>query len=188
GASPYFLSHGVHPLLPLDVEEATFLLPPPTSVLTTTDLLARRAQELQKRVSDLEAMRLRVTSNRLEWIRKQSLKYERSIVDHNFQPGALVLARNTRIAKTFTAKNHMRYMGPLIVIRRNRGGAYIVAELDGTVWWSPVGAFRLIPYLARTSLPLPNLNDFLDISTHDLREMEQSSETELPDFEIEGAD
>ncbi|KAJ3748320.1 hypothetical protein DFH05DRAFT_1373595, partial [Lentinula detonsa] len=43
GASPYFLSHGVHPLLPLDVEEATFLLPPPTSVLTTTDLLARRA-------------------------------------------------------------------------------------------------------------------------------------------------
>ncbi|KAJ3978467.1 hypothetical protein F5890DRAFT_1371709, partial [Lentinula detonsa] len=53
GASPYFLSHGVHPLLPLNVEEATFLLPPPDSVLTTTDLLARHAHELQKRVADL---------------------------------------------------------------------------------------------------------------------------------------
>ncbi|KAJ3978465.1 hypothetical protein F5890DRAFT_1422585, partial [Lentinula detonsa] len=98
-------------------------------------------------------------------LNKQSLKYEKSIIDHNFQPGALVLARNTRIAKTFTAKNnHMRYMGPLIIIRRNCGGAYIIAKLDGTIWRSPVGAFRIIPYLAHTLLPLPNLKDFLDIS------------------------
>ncbi|KAJ3915498.1 hypothetical protein F5877DRAFT_4577, partial [Lentinula edodes] len=41
GASPCFLSHGCHPLLPLDIEEATYLLPPPESVLSTEDLLSR---------------------------------------------------------------------------------------------------------------------------------------------------
>ncbi|KAJ3886392.1 hypothetical protein GG344DRAFT_30281, partial [Lentinula edodes] len=48
GASPYFLSHGCHPILPMDIEEATYLLPPPSSTMSTTDLLARRARELQK--------------------------------------------------------------------------------------------------------------------------------------------
>lgn len=56
-----------------------------------------------------------------------------------------------------------------MVICRNRGGAYIVAELDGTVWCNPVGAFHLIPYQARLSLPLPDLDNFLDISTDDLQ-------------------
>ncbi|KAJ3914286.1 hypothetical protein F5877DRAFT_23429, partial [Lentinula edodes] len=49
GASPYFLSHGCHPLLPLNIGEARYLLPPPESILSTEDLLACRARELQKR-------------------------------------------------------------------------------------------------------------------------------------------
>ncbi|KAJ3884455.1 hypothetical protein GG344DRAFT_34257, partial [Lentinula edodes] len=184
GASPYFLSHGCHPLLPLDIEEATYLLPPPDSVLSTEDLLSRRARELQKRQEDLEDMRHRVHQNRLEGIHRFEQKHLQSIKDYNFKLGDLVIARNTRVEKTFSAKNRMRYMGPLIVIRRNRGGAYIVAELDGTVWRTPVGAFRVIPYLSRSSLPLPNLEDFLDISTKDLAELESSDNTEAVDGEM----
>lgn len=74
-------------------------------------------------------------------------------------------------------------MSPLMVIRRNRGGAYIVAELDGTVWRNPVGAFRLIPYQARLSLPLPDLDDFLDISTDDLLALADDDD---PDLDREG--
>ncbi|CAK5266821.1 unnamed protein product, partial [Mycena citricolor] len=51
GCSPYFAVTGTHPLLPLDISEATYLLPPPKSVLSTTDLIARRAIALQKRRS-----------------------------------------------------------------------------------------------------------------------------------------
>ncbi|ETW76002.1 hypothetical protein HETIRDRAFT_455614 [Heterobasidion irregulare TC 32-1] len=40
---------GTHPLLPLDIAKATYLLPPLTTTLSTTDLIARRAIALQKR-------------------------------------------------------------------------------------------------------------------------------------------
>jgi hypothetical protein len=181
GVSPYFLAHGVHPTIPLDIQEATYLIPPPESLLSTEELYSRRARELQKRLEDLEDMRLRVYENRRTWVRQLQEDRKHSIKDYNFSPGSLILARNTRVEKTLTAKTRMRYMGPLVVIRRNKGGAYIVAELDGTVWRRPVGAFRLIPYRARLSLPLPDLDKFLDISTERLSQMEDSTDTDTPE-------
>ena len=41
GASPYFLAHGVLLTLPGDLKEATYLIPPPESILLTTDLIAQ---------------------------------------------------------------------------------------------------------------------------------------------------
>ena len=67
-----------------------------------------------------------------------------------------------------------RYLGPLIVISRNRGGAYIICELNGSVFDRPVAAFRVIPYFARRSLPLPDLENFLDVPASRLRELEDS--------------
>ena len=39
GCSPYYASTGTHPLIPLDITEATYLQPPPTSIISTTDLI-----------------------------------------------------------------------------------------------------------------------------------------------------
>jgi hypothetical protein len=41
GCSPYFAVTGTHPLLPFDITEALYLLPPPDSILSTMDLIAR---------------------------------------------------------------------------------------------------------------------------------------------------
>ena len=49
GCSPYFAVTGAHPILPLDVVEATYLVPPPTGIIDTMDLIAARAIALQKR-------------------------------------------------------------------------------------------------------------------------------------------
>jgi hypothetical protein len=80
--------------------------------------------------------------------------------------------RNTQIAKSLNKKMHARYIGPLIVVPRNYGGAYILAELDGTVLHRPIAAFHLLPYFARKSIPLPP--DFIDIDDTHLQEMEHS--------------
>ena len=48
GCSPFYAATGVHPILPFDIVEANYLLPPPDSLLALTDLIARRAIALQK--------------------------------------------------------------------------------------------------------------------------------------------
>jgi hypothetical protein len=173
GCSPYFAATGSHPLIPLDISEATYLQPPPDSILSTTDLIARRAIALQKRSDDLETLHSRVYDARLKAARIFEEKHAATIRDFNFKRGDLVLIRNTTIEKHLNRKMKARYLGPLIVLSRNAGGAYIVCELDGSVLHRPIAAFRVIPYFARKSIPLPD--SFVDIDTRRLREMESSS-------------
>ena len=99
--------------------------------------------------------------------------------------GDLVLVRNTAIEKALNRKMRARYLGPLIVISRNRGGAYIIAELDGSVFDRPVAAFRIVPYFARTEIEIPPLEELIDISSRRLTEMERS---EVADPEEEDDD
>jgi hypothetical protein len=67
------------------------------------------------------------------------------------------------------------YLGPLIVISRNKGGAYIIAELDGSVFDRPIAAFQVIPYFARNKLNLPPL----DKSQQRLQELKDSEAADL---------
>ena len=53
---------GTHPLLPFDIVEVNYLLPPPESLLSTTDLVVRHAVVLQKRQEDLARLR--------DWVHK----------------------------------------------------------------------------------------------------------------------
>lgn len=182
GCSPYFAATGTHPILPIDIAEANYLLPPPTSTMTTTDLIARRAITLQKRREQLTQLQDKVYSARVKAAVRYEEEHSRTIRDFDFQLGDLVLVRNTAIEKALNRKMRPRYLGPLIVISRNKGGAYIVAELDGSVFDRPTAAFRVIPYFARKSIPLPPLDELLDISQQRLREM-QASLIEDPDDE-----
>jgi hypothetical protein len=175
GCSPYFAATGTHPLLPFDIAEANYLLPPPDSTLSTTDLITRRAIALQKRRSHLAALHDKVYSARLKAAARFEKEHEHSIQDFNFKLGDLVLVRNTAIEKALNRKMRARYLGPLIIISRNKGGAYIIAELDGSVFDRPVAAFRVIPYFARDKLELPPLDELLDISRARLKEMENST-------------
>ena len=46
GYSPYFLAHGVEPLFPFDLFEATYLAPALTNPISSTNLIAYRAIQL----------------------------------------------------------------------------------------------------------------------------------------------
>ena len=175
GCSPYFATTGTHPLLPFDIAEANYLLPPPDSVLTTTDLISRRAIALQKRRTDLAQLHDKVHAARLKAAVRFEKEHASVIRDYDFKLGDLVLVRNTAIEKALNRKMRARYIGPLLVIGRNKGGAYIIAELDGAVFDQPVAAFCVIPYFARTRLDIPPLAELIDISDRRLAEMRESS-------------
>jgi Integrase zinc binding domain/RNase H-like domain found in reverse transcriptase len=172
GVSPYFAVTGTHPLLPLDIIEATYLVPPPTSLLTTTDLIARRAIELQKRRQQVRQLFKKVLQARVDAARRFEKENKATIKNFDFKRGDLVLMRNTAIEKSLDRKMHQRYLGPYVVIDRNKGGAYLLCELDGSVFDRPVAAFRVIPYFARTAIELPE--DALDASKARLKQLRES--------------
>ena len=104
GCSPYFAVTGTHPLIPLDVVEANYLLPPPDSLLLTTDLIAHHTIALQKQQGDLARLKDRVhTAWNCAVIR---FDQENSVTIHNFgfNKGNLVLVWNTSIKKALNWK------------------------------------------------------------------------------------
>lgn len=188
GVSPFFMVTGAEPVLPLDIQEATWLVEPPSGPLTTGELLAQRARALAKHRTLVEDMRKRVDTEKRQRVEQYEQDHAAVIRDFVFKRGDLVLMRNTSIEKSLDKKMKARYLGPLVVVSRNKGGTYILAELDGTVLQNPVGAFRVIPYHARKAIPLPkNIEDFVDIRIETLVEMEaDTDEGYREDFAFKG--
>ena len=87
-----------------------------------------------------------------------------TIIKYNFKLSNLIMIRNTTIEKSLNCKMRSRYLGPLIVILQNKGSAYIVSELNGLVFDHPIAAFRVILYFAHHHIPIPPLNELIDIS------------------------
>jgi hypothetical protein len=155
GYSLFYLAHGIEPVLPFDIVEATYLVPKIDQPLSTADLIALRARQLEKHPADLEAIKERVLKSRYMSIAQFEKEHENLIIDYNFKEGSLVLVRNSRIETDLSRKTKPRYLGPLIVIRRTRNKAYILAELDGAVHKRPFTAFRLIPYYPCSCMLIP---------------------------------
>jgi hypothetical protein len=95
GHSPYYIAHGLEPLLPFDLAEATYLAPALTKPISTEDLIATHAIQLCKRPQDLAQVKEAVLKSRYTSIQEFNKKYENAIHDFNFDPGTLVLVRNS---------------------------------------------------------------------------------------------
>jgi hypothetical protein len=178
GCSPYFIVLGAEPILPLDIVESTWLVKLPGRILTTEELIGYRAQALAKHRVHVEEMIARVDERKRKELRRFEKEHRNVIKDWDFQPGTLVQVRNTRIEKSLDRKMFPRYLGPMIVIRRTKGGAYILAEMDGSVLKEKVGAFRVLPHKARYErVTLPeNIHSLIGLTPEQLSRMVQEEE------------
>jgi hypothetical protein len=168
GCSPYFAAHGIHPLLPFDITEATTLLPAPDSTMTPQELVGRRAAEFIKRTQQLETIRDRVFEYRKKAMEKFVEKNFFKIRDYQFERGDLVLVRNTRYEMSHNRKKFVRWLGPYIFLAKNRREAIILCDLAGTVHRDSYATFRIIPYFPRKAVVLPAVEGFLDITPEQL--------------------
>jgi Integrase zinc binding domain len=181
GCSPYFMVTGAHPILPLDLEEATWLVKPPNGVITEDELIGMRARALAKHRIHIDQMRKRIDNQKLKRLLQYEKDYKSVIKDYRFEPGDLVLVRNTEIENSLNKKMKPRYTGPMIIVAVNKGGSFIVAELSGAVWQNKVAKFRVIPYLPRQKIEVPEgIKKMIDTDEVGLNKISSQPDEELP--------
>jgi len=190
GCSPYFMLTGAHPILPLDAQEATWLVDPPIGIMSDEELIGMRARALAKHRIHVEQMRSRIDKAKLKRLQAYEKDFEAVIKDYKFQPGDLVIVRNTAIEKSLDKKMKARYNGPMIVVRVTKKGAYILAEMTGAVLQHKVARFRVVPYFARRKIDIPEgILKVIDLNEADLDRIEAQPEEDLVlsrDFLMEG--
>jgi len=183
GRSPFFLLTGAEPVTPLDIQEATWLVEPPTGLISTEDLIAARARALAKHQTHVEEAMRKVDLEKRKRVEEYTRANKATIKDWNFKRGDLVLMRNTAVESSLNKKMKPRYLGPMVVVTRNKGGAYILAELDGSVYQNKVGAFRVIPYYPRKSIQVELGKDSgFDLDEEAIQELSKGTEDGNEDF------
>jgi hypothetical protein len=143
GHSPFFMAHGVEPILLFNITLATFLTPNYECPLTTAELISMCARQLEHWEDDLMAIHRCVLNSHFTSVCQFEKHFEGTPKAHEFKPGDLVLVRNSAANSDILGhKVKPQYFGLMIVARRTCNGAYRLAKLDGTVSKLCYAAFR----------------------------------------------
>ncbi|KAI0353426.1 hypothetical protein OH77DRAFT_1382617, partial [Trametes cingulata] len=146
GFSPYFLLHGVHPILPMDLRESTFMVQGFRSNMSHTELLALRIRQLERKPRDIARAAEVLRNTRLTSKEQFEKRFAHRLQRESFESGDLVLVRNSAIEREMNRKHKPRYLGPYEIVRRTRNGSYVIRELNGDIARESVAAFRLLAY------------------------------------------
>jgi hypothetical protein len=111
----------------------TYLAPSLTKPISTEDLIVACAIQLRKQPQDLAEVKEAVLKAQYASICEFNKKYENTIQGFNFDPGSLVLVHNSQHDKDLGSKTVPQYFDPMVVLRRTKGGSYILSKLDGSI-------------------------------------------------------
>ena len=116
GLSLYYLLHGVYPVLPFDLTEATFLIQEFKMEITSEDLLALHINQLAKKQEDIDQAAKTLSRFRFQSREKFEEKFQKQLCQDHYQVGELVLIRNTPVEKSLNQKTKPQYIGPYWVV------------------------------------------------------------------------
>lgn len=160
--------------------EATYLVHGFQSGMSTQELLALRIRQLEKRPEDIAQAAATIKQARLRSKEQFERLFKRRITNHVYEPGDLVLVRNSQIEKELNRKSKPRYLGPYQIVRQTQGGSYVLQELDGAVSRRGVAQFRLLPYMPREGQELAK-SLLEEEDEQDRNETEQDTDAENSD-------
>ena len=98
------MTTGAHPILPLYIQEATWLS------------IGFRAKALAKHCQHVEEMSKWINQRKHEWLLKYKKENWYTMKDLNFQLGNLILIWNIEIKSSLDKRKKPRYMEPMVVI------------------------------------------------------------------------
>jgi len=146
-------------------------------MLSREELIGLQTIALAKHMAHVEEMREKVIKEKIRRTLQLERDLQHKIEEFNLGPGSLVLVRNSAIEMSADRKMKPRYLGPMVIVRKLQGGAYMLAELDGSVWQNRVATFRVLPYLSRKKLDFNSeVKDLLDASEESLLELAVESD------------
>ena len=158
--------HGLHPLLPFDLFEATFLVEGFHSGMETSELLALRIRQLGKHDNDITWASEVLKIARLRSKEQFNKRFAKRLQKPDYPKGSLVLVQNNHLEDTLNKfKLDPHYLGPYEVAYCTSKGNYALKELDGTLLHEIYAGFRLISYIQRDDPVLQENFDEEDIPT-----------------------
>jgi len=113
---------GAHPTIPLDIIEVTWLVKYPERMLSREELIGLQAMVLAKHVAHVEEMREKVTKEKIRKTLQLERDLQHKIEEFDLGPGSLVLVKNLAIEMSANRKMKLRYLGPMVVVRKLQGG------------------------------------------------------------------
>ena len=133
GLSPFYLLHGIHPVLPFDLFESTFLVRGFKSNMISEELLALCIRQLEKRPSDIHKAAETLAQSCYHSKENFERKFAQRIQWEEFESGSLVLVQNIHLEKTVSIarKTKDHYMGPVMSI------FYSFFTLDNCLSYAP---------------------------------------------------
>jgi hypothetical protein len=147
GYSPYELVFGQSAILPVDLELETYLGTDWSEVTSTEELLVARTLQIEKREEIIQAAYRKMKGSCEKSLEAQNSK---KTVRKPLVPGSLVLAYNKILDSQWGKMFENHWNGPYRIQEQEKGGSYVLQELDGTSLRRRFAASQVKPYFSRS--------------------------------------
>ena len=126
--------------MPFDITDRSWHIIDWPNIKSEIDLISARIMQLSRHDEFIGE-----ASKKAEKARAKAAEYfnecnKARMTSGDYKRGSLVLVWNNYLDFQFRNKGALRWQGPYIVIQHRPSGAYVLAELDGTVFVKPFAA------------------------------------------------